>query len=225
MGLSSYRFKEFQELDKIYPTGLDNDLDALKIFLKNIQNETTENLKNDIKEMEKEMEKDIVEDNIVLYSNIDYLDYASSLNALNLVYNSMLISLCSFIETRLMMLCKLIESKSDKSIDSIKGRSKIYKYKNYLSTVHLIDFNIIHSDWKQICSYAYLRNQLVHNQIPQINIKTNKVGYRKLRNIKFLDIKVKSNIATFTITDSRLLNDYFDVISRFLQFICYVKKH
>jgi hypothetical protein len=223
MGLSSYRFKEFQKLDKIYPTGLNNDLDALKMFLKKIKEETSGDLKDEINKMENEMENDIVVDNVVLHSNIDYLDYASSLNALNLVYNSILISLCSFIETRLFMLCKLIEDKNVKSIKSINGESKIDTYKKYLEEVHSVDFNSVQNDWKQITSYAYLRNQFVHNQIPEINIDTNKTGYEKLRNIKFLNIKTESDFATFSINDSRLLDEYFDIISRFLQFICYIK--
>jgi hypothetical protein len=223
MGLSSYRFKEFQKLDKIYPTGLNNDLYALKMFLKKIKVETSESLKCEINKMENEMENDIVICDVVLHSNIDYLDYASSLGTLNLVYNSILITLCSFIETRLFMLCKLIEDKSVKSIKTKMGESKIDSYKRYLEEVHLVDFNLVQNDWEQITSYAYLRNQFVHNQIPGINIDNNEYGYKKLCNIKFLNIKTESNIANFSINDARLLDEYFDIISRFLQFVYYVK--
>jgi hypothetical protein len=223
MGLFTNRFPEFRELDKLYPTGLDNDLDALKTFLKFTQNGTTENLKKDIKEMEEEMKNDIVKDSVVLHSNVDYLDYMSSSNALNLIYNSMLISLCSFLETRLGLLCKLIENRETESLKNIIGTSTLVKFKNYLSEVHSIDFNSINSEWEQIFAYAYLRNKLVHNHSPKINIKTNPDGYSELKKIKFLYLDDKSEINKIYINDPRILEEYFDLISRILNFIVTIK--
>jgi|GEM_PF-4892315 len=99
--LRSYRFQEFYIIDKLYPTGLDNDLDSMKTFLNSIEKGTLEMVKSDVQKMEGEMENDIIIDNEVIFSNVDFLDYKSTSSALNIIYNSTLVSLYSFLETRL----------------------------------------------------------------------------------------------------------------------------
>ncbi len=222
MGLTSYRFTEFSHLKKLYPLGLGSDLDALKLSLKSIENGTLKTLNKEIEEMETEMDNDVVIDDTVVHSNIDYLDYISSTNASNIIYNSMMISLFSFLETRLMLLCKLVEPRNSILLSDISGKG-IYKYKKYLSKVHSIDFNSQQKEWELICSYALLRNKLIHSQSVEFDIKANSKEYNKLKKLEHLTVKESSNKAFFYIDNQEFLNKCFETVSKFLEFICYVK--
>jgi hypothetical protein len=220
--LTSYRFQEFQKLDKLYPTGLSNDLDAMKLSLKSIEKGTLKILKKEIEEMKTEMENDIIIDDTVVQSNVDFLDYISSSNASNIIYNSMMISLFSFLETRLMLLSKLVEPRNSILLNDISGKG-IYKYKKYLSKVHLIDFSSQQKEWELICSYALLRNKLIHSQSVEFDIKSNNKEYNKLKKLEYLTVNESSDKALFYINNQEFLNKCFETISNFLEFICYVK--
>ena len=223
MGLTAYRFTEFWKLDKLFPAGIDTDLESMKVALRTIQKGAGDVLKIEIDKMEGEMKNDIVIENEVIYSNVDYLDFFSSSSALNIIYNSMVISIFSFIETRLMLLCKLIEKRNKILLSDISGKG-IYKYKRYLSKVHDIDFNPKNEEWELLGSYAFLRNKLIHSHSVEINMRYNEKDYKKLKKIKSLSVTESSDIATFHIRDQECVNDFFALASSFIQFICYIKR-
>lgn len=175
--------------------------------------------------MEKEMEKNVIIEDIIFHSDVDYFNYYSNLNALNLLYNSILISICAFFETRIEFLCKLLEKSRSTSIKSIGGKSNIEKFKNYLSEVHSVDFEPVNKEWEQIIAYAYLRNKLVHNQFPNIKIKSNQEGYSRLKKIRYLSITINNGVATFKINDPKLLDEYISDVYKFLHFTCYKKNN
>ncbi|KAB1159469.1 hypothetical protein F7018_03920 [Tenacibaculum aiptasiae] len=221
MGLTSYRFTEFNDLTKLNPLGLEGDLDAIKLSLKSIEVGTLNILQNEIKEMQSEMENDIIIDDTIVQSNVDYLDYISSRQASNIIHNSMMISIFSFLETRLLLLCKLIEPRNSILLNDISGKG-IYKYKKFLSKVHSIDFSSQQNEWELITSYALLRNKLVHSQSVDFDIKKNSKEYIKLKKIEHLTVKEYSDKAFFYIDSQEFHNKYFQTVSKFLEFICYI---
>ncbi len=98
MGTKSFRFKEFSKLNELFPAGLHNDIESLRGFYKYAQNSAISILKDDVIKMEKEMNNDFITDNVVVFSDVDYFDYNSKLNTLNLFYNSILITILSFLK-------------------------------------------------------------------------------------------------------------------------------
>lgn len=234
LGTKHYRFKEFKELYKLYPAGIFTDLDALKRFMSFIKNNTADTLKNEINEIENEIEKenDIIEiiekkfedevesiENLAFDSNVDYIDYYSSKGALNLVYNSILITLCSFLETRVKLLCTLLGYRKGSFRKKRNTESFLSFYMSYLNGEHHIDFSAIDDYWKKIEQYSTLRNTITHNEKQVIGVPSEK--FRKIKQISYLNIIKKGKNASFIIDDPRLLEECFDTVKGILEFICY----
>jgi hypothetical protein len=223
MGLRSYRFSEFIQLDKLYPGGLSNDLDSMDTFLKSIEKGTVEIVKENVESMEQEMENDIIIDDEV-FSNIDFFDYKSSLSALNIIYNSTLISIYSFLETRMKHFYELLKDQQNIKINKKDGESNILFYKRKLADEFSIDFSEVNLDWEEICSYTLLRNALTHSHIQEADISKKKIDYQKIKNMEFLNTKVESTVLVFQINDFNFLSLFFKKVSKFLNFICYERR-
>ncbi len=219
MALGVYRFKEFEAFDKLYPSGIYNDMDTIKTSLKTMYEGTILNLKKEVDSMKQEMKQDVVIDNEVIYSNVDILDFYSSSNAINIVYNSMFISLHSFLETRLRFMCKLIESRSSIKLNDISGKG-IYKYRKYLEKVHQVNFDSQKNNWELICHYSLLRNKLTHSQTNEINVISEKTEFNKLKKLDHLTIIESNNFAKYKIDNIELIEGFLRVVSNFLEYVC-----
>jgi hypothetical protein len=223
MGLRSYRFSEFIQLDKLYPGGLSNDLDSMDTFLKSIEKGTVEIVKENVESMEQEMENDIIIDDEV-FSNIDFFDYKSSSSALNIIYNSTLISIYSFLETRMKHFYELLKDQQNIKINKKDGESNILFYKRKLADEFSIDFSEVNLDWEEICSYTLLRNALTHSHIQEADISKKIIDYQKIKNMEFLTTEVESTVLVFQINDFNFLSLFFKKVSKFLNFICYERR-
>jgi hypothetical protein len=223
MGLRSYRFSEFIQLDKLYPGGLSNDLDSMDTFLKSIEKGTVEIVKENVESMEQEMENDIIIDDEV-FSNIDFFDYKSSSSALNIIYNSTLISIYSFLETRMKHFYELLKDQQNIKINKKDGESNILFYKRKLADEFSIDFSEVNLDWEEICSYTLLRNALTHSHIQEADISKKIIDYQKIINMEFLTTEVESTVLVFQINDFNFLSLFFKKVSKFLNFICYERR-
>ncbi|CAM1366471.1 hypothetical protein TOREUM_30537 [Tenacibaculum litoreum] len=218
---TSYRFQQFLIIDRLYPTGLDNDLDSMKTFLKSIEKGTLEMIKSDVQKMEVEMKNDVIIDNEIIFSNVDFLDYKSTSSALNIIYNSTLVSLYSFLETRLKFLYELLENQKNIRINKNKGESNIMFYKRKLEEKYFLDFSSLNAEWEEICLHTLLRNTLTHSHIQEQ--KTDISDYKKIQSIEHLSTEMNSGILLFEINDFKFLYNFFDKISEILNFICYIK--
>jgi len=121
-GLYSCRFKEYNKLSIHGIVSIDQDCDNLRQYIVKMEEGTAQLLKNQIEGADGEMENDIMtkED---FFSNLNFLDYLGYHSNLKMIYASMLITMYSFLESRLLLACKLIE-----------GRNKI-KLKNIGSVI------------------------------------------------------------------------------------------
>jgi hypothetical protein len=220
MGLFSYRFKEFQHYDSLYPAGLEGDIDGMRKVIQVAQEESIDSLKRDLAAMNDELEKDIVVDGETIYSNVDILEFESTRNASLMLYNSMFITIFVFLETRLRYLCRLIEARSNIRLNDIAGRG-IQKYKRYLEKVHLIDFSPVKGEWDLICSYILLRNKLVHDSSNKVKIVEEKPTYKKLLKLKHLVFQVQGGNAYFYVANRRFLDDFLNIVCTFLRYVCF----
>ncbi len=79
-------------------------------------------------------------------------------------FNSILVSLFSFFESRLKFLCELHHRKklSNVKLNDLSG-TDIEKCKRYLTLVAEINFNSFQIMWKRITDIQKLRNSIIHN--------------------------------------------------------------
>ena len=82
-----------------------------------------------------------------------------------LYYNSMLVSLHSFIEYHFTMIVKLTQKKTEKKIKlkDINGLNQIEKCKKYLWLVFEISLEDLNKEWEILKDISKLRNIIVHN--------------------------------------------------------------
>jgi hypothetical protein len=222
MGLFSYRFKEFRNYDSLYPAGLEGDIDGLRKVIQVGQEESINSLKRDLDAMNDALNKDIIVDGEVIHSNVDIFESESTGNAHLILYNSMFITIFVFLETRLRYLCKLIEPRTNITLNDISGKG-IQKYKRYLEKVHLVDFSPVKGEWDLICSYILLRNKLVHDSANKIKIVEEKTEYEKLLKLKqkHLAFEEQDGNAYFFITNRKFLDEFLDTIHKFLRYTCF----
>jgi|TARA_B110000091_G_C13773509_1_gene457795 hypothetical protein len=221
--LRSLRLEQFDNYKKYCHLGLYGDLDSMQTSLNVIMKGAVFPLEKSISESEDEMKNDIVyEDGEELYTTVDYLDYYNNINAKTIIYNSSIISVYSFLETRLLLLCNLLDTNF--SINKKDNTAYITQCKNYLSANHNIDFKLIEKDWQIILSYQTLRNELVHNsilEIPKSQINLWKI--KRLRKIKHLKASESnaSKIIKFQIVNKDCIHFFYTKVSKILEFIHY----
>lgn len=223
--LRSSRLEKFDNYKKYCHLGLYGDLDSMQTSLNSIMKGAVFPLEKSISESENEMKNDIVyegEDGEELYTTVDYLDYYSNINAKTIIYNSSIISVYSFLETRLLLLCNLLDPNF--SINKKDKTAYITQCKNYLSVNHNIDFKLIEKDWKIITCYQTLRNELVHNSI--IEIPESRSVMWKIKRLREIDHLKESEpnaskTIKFQIVNKECIHFFFTKVSKILEFIHY----
>lgn len=149
------------------------------------------------------------------------LDYYTKKGARDLYYNSVFITEYSFLERKMLQLCKIGESKKAIKINDLGG-SGIFKYYSYLKKVLQINMDEVNEEWQEIVKLNHLRNLLVHH--PTYTIETSSVGENKtkiLKSIKYVKITEEDDILEFEISDKTLLQDFVETIREFLAGIYY----
>ncbi|MEO8589997.1 MAG: hypothetical protein ABI432_11540 [Flavobacteriales bacterium] len=86
---------------------------------------------------------------------------------LDLLYDSQLVSVYSFIERKLLFLCKELEKDQSIKLTDFNGKG-IQKFRNYLSKVCSIDFAEVEHSWRELSHFGILRNILIHSEQPRL---------------------------------------------------------
>lgn len=154
----------------------------------------------------------------------NFSDHEIKIHTQQLYYNSLFISMYSFLEKKMFQLCKLAEDKYIININDLSGNG-IFKYYKYFKKVLSINLEEINTEWTEIKKYNKLRNHFVHS--PENIIKKSNNNLRKidaLKSIRNISIVEKDNHIEFGISDKQLLLDFLKVIYRFLDKIYYEQK-
>lgn len=150
----------------------------------------------------------------------DIEDHEIKIFTHQLYYNSIFISLYSFLEKKMYQLCKLGEKKQLIKVKDLSGDG-IVKYYNYFRKVLLINLQDLNTEWSSITKYNKLRNQLVHSPTNIIENSNNPSLIIILKSIKNLNIIDREDFVEYEITDKKLLLDFWSVINKFLSEIYY----
>ncbi|MDZ4844050.1 MAG: hypothetical protein SH857_00725 [Chitinophagales bacterium] len=149
----------------------------------------------------------------------DFAEQEIRIYTLNLYSNSLFISLYSFLERKLYQICKVAEKNKSIKINDLSGDG-IFKYCNYLKKVLEIDLEKINSEWVRITNYNKLRNRIVHSPTNIIEKdKNNKKLIEAIKSIEYLVINDKGAFIEFEINNQKLLLNFLNSITNFLDFI------
>jgi len=150
------------------------------------------------------------------FESIDMNDYLITLNNKEFYYNSIFISLYSFLEKKMYQLCKIAESQHTIKIKDQRGRG-IKQYKEYLKNVVKINFEELKSEWDNICNLGELRNLIMHNTT-EVHQNDSKL-INKLKSINKLSFRKVDENFEFYIDDIKLLTEFSNTINKFLETI------
>jgi len=183
---------------------------------------TAQILTDRIADVNKEWENEITTKENYL-DRIDPIEDLGNRNNLQLVYASMVITIYSFLESRLYLACKLIEHKNPVKIGDIRGEG-VNKYKTFLTKAHGVKFEIVNQSWSSILRYAELRNTLIHDNVIGLHVSEKK-KVQKLESIRHLTSKEISGRLTYTIENTKLHYDFLESIQEFLKHVYYVEQN
>lgn len=127
-------------------------------------------------------------------------------------YESLIISMYSFFEKSLFLLCKISEKEHTIKVADFSKKG-IFKYKQYLEKVIDLDFNHVNKEWELICSYNKLRNYLVHS--PEKRNITGDIS-NILKHLNGIAIIENDSDKEFTFTNISVLTDLLDAIKKIL---------
>ncbi|MEZ5010099.1 MAG: hypothetical protein R2753_18260 [Chitinophagales bacterium] len=154
----------------------------------------------------------------------DFEDHTIKTLTHQLYYNSIFISIYSFLEKKMFQLCKLAEVNETIKIKDLSGEG-IFKYYKYLKKVLLLDLDNLNEDWTRITKYNKLRNRLVHLTTNTIDKSENNSKLIKtIASIKNLNVIDKGDYYEFEISSTKILLDFLEVIENFLDKIYFERK-
>lgn len=217
MGLGRAR-KVFNNDDFQYVLEVDFQLDSFREYLKLTEKVINNEIKDKIEKYNKFLEE---APDFVIEMEHDFEDHEIKIHTQQLYYNSLFISMYSFLEKKMFQLCKLAEDKNIINVNDLSGDG-IFKYYKYFKKVLLINLDEINTEWTEINKYNKLRNHFVHspeNILERSNNNLKKIGVLKsIRNISIIE---KDHHIEFGISDKQLLLDFLKIIDRFLDKIYY----
>lgn len=128
-------------------------------------------------------------------------------------YNSILVSLFSFFETRLKLICEINSRKQFSNVKpSHLSGSDVERYKRYLTVVAGINLDNLHDKWKRITDIQKLRNAIIHNSA-HIDIANDKNMVQFIKGDN--RIKFNEQQGSFYINDVTFLKDFSKLLLSF----------
>jgi hypothetical protein len=192
-------------------------LDAFNEYVKMteelIQKEVVEHIKKYDELLKSQSEED--------YYLHDSYDHEVKIHLQDLFYNSLFVSLYSFLERKMFELCKIAEPQYTLKIDDI-SETGIFQYAKYLKKVVGIDFEALNEHWSYFNKVNKLRNIIVHHPTTRIE-RTNQRKIDVLKSIDFLEVKERDSGVEFFIRDKQVILDLVSHIQEFLHGIYYRK--
>lgn len=219
MGLFRHR-KVFNDDEFQYVIEVDFQLYSFKEYIKITEQIIEKEIKEEINRYNKFLRE---ASDIEIEYQYDFEDHQTKNHIHQLYYNSIFISLYSFLEKKMYQLCKLAEKNNLIKVRDLSDDG-IFKYYKYFKKVLLIDLEQLNKEWTLITKYNKLRNRLVHfpeNTIEKSNNNSKHIEILKsIRNLKIID---KGNYIEYEISDKQLLLDFWFEINSFLNKIYYEK--
>ena len=139
-----------------------------------------------------------------------------------LFYNSLLVSLYSFLEKSMYELCRVAQDGSPVKLKDFGGDG-INKYKKYLSKVAGIDFTSLNKEWTYCTKINQFRNIIVHRLGAALKKPSELKLINTLKSIDHIAVKETGEHCRFSIQNETFLTHCLKTMERFLEGIYYEK--
>lgn len=159
MGLYRYRiqdegFDPFKEYEFFFQSFLYYAAETNKFIQREIENERARY---------EEYMRLAVDDPDEIREDFMYeLDLKTKEGMADIYFDSLIIALYSFIEKKMLQLCRYFETRQAFKVNEILGDG-ILKYRKYLERAANMDFVEIKEEWEQLTHFKKMRNILVHS--------------------------------------------------------------
>lgn len=195
-----------------YLVEVDLQLESFREFIALTENTIVLDIKKQIKAYNKFLEE---ASQIEIENMYDLVEHEIKINISKLYYHSLFISLYSFLERKMFQLCQIAEPNQSIKIKEISGEG-IFKLYTYIKKVLEIDLDNLNTLWSKIKGYNRLRNRIVHFPTNTIDKTDNDKLIKQLQLIQHLTLNDKTDFIEFEITDTKLLLEFYSIISEFL---------
>lgn len=184
---------------------------------------TEETFEKDVKEKLIRINKLIKSSDLYQTENVyDYIDHQTLIHTHKLYYESLFISLYSFLERKLYAICIEAQKNQKIQIKDISGQG-IFKYEKYLKKVVNIDLKKSNTEWTIILRYNELRNKIIHSPTNTIEKINNEKLITQFKKINYLKITDENTFIVYEINDVQLLQEFIKVIDKYLREIYFEK--
>lgn len=141
----------------------------------------------------------------------------------NIYYDSLIITMYSFVEKQLNFVCGKVESKHDIKLSDISGKG-VFKYKKYLEKVNGVSFEVVKDEWSELMKFNLIRNFIVHSESFRIFPKSKIDLYNSLSSFESIEIiSVPDEQLGFNFLDNRILFYFSDIVSVIMNHVFYEK--
>lgn len=152
----------------------------------------------------------------------DFADHKIKAETRQLFFNSLFISIYSFLERKMFQLCQIAENNQVIKIRDLSGDG-IFKYRKYLTKILNINLDEVNAQWDLFTKFNTLRNLLVHTPLSSIDIQNNSKKVNTLKSIHGLAVKECSGALEFEIKDKQLILNFCSAIEILLIHLYYKK--
>lgn len=211
MGFLQVR-RVFDKPDFYYMAEVDFQMEAFSAYIKLTNGLIENNLQSQIKEYEEILQRGNQSE---VDSAYDFEDHEIKSKTRQLFYDSIFISMFSFLEKKMHQLSHIAEENYKIKVKDLSGDG-VTKYYNYLKKVAEIDMEILNGEWELIKNLNRLRNLLVHKPFAIIDNKGNSGIIKSLKKIEHLTVIERQEYTLLRIDNSKLLLDFCSSIQKFL---------
>lgn len=150
------------------------------------------------------------------------LDLKTKEGMADIYFDSLIVTLYSFIEKKMLQLCRYFEAQQAFKVNEISGDG-IFKYQKYLERVANMDFSEIKEEWEQLGHFKKLRNILVHSDGVRI-IPTKESGLiHFLKGQPGIKLAASSDGTVFHFEDAQLIFYFYRCAKFVVDFLFHEK--
>lgn len=146
------------------------------------------------------------------------LDLKTKEGLADIYMDSLIISMYSFVERKMLFLCEHFEKGQTFKIKDIAGKG-IQRYRRYLEGAAGMDFTQVQTEWAEFLRYNELRNVLVHQVGTRTILRKNHLLIEFLKSSPGVEVDEGSDIITFRFRTNEIIFSFFRCCHFILDFL------
>lgn len=148
------------------------------------------------------------------------LDLKTKEGMADIYFDSLIITLYSFIEKKMLQLCRYYEPHQAFKMSDLKDNG-ILKYRKYLEQGARIDFSVIKEEWDKLVLFGKLRNNLVHSDGVRVIPQSDKLLINFLNAQSGMELIQVKDGYTYHIKDVQIIFEFYRCCKFFVDFLFY----